>query len=144
MFGLLLERTNLLVAGAEPHLEVTSSHSHNYLLQIHAISLVLVSRSSVCCKFLNTIIVFPSRSYWHQSPSFRRILETSWLLSRLVDSLLFSWFTVSPHPLNSLTSKSDDSLTAQVWCDWLLGNNDTWYPVSSSEPFAQLAQLATR
>ena len=32
----------------------------------------------------------------------------------------------------------------KVWCDWLLGNNDTWYPVTSSEPFAQLAQLATR
>ena len=25
-----------------------------------------------------------------------------------------------------------------------MGNNDTWYPISSSEPFAQLAQLATR
>ena len=34
--------------------------------------------------------------------------------------------------------------TVQVWCDWLLGNNDTWYPLVSSEPFAQLAQLATR
>ena len=32
----------------------------------------------------------------------------------------------------------------KVWCDWLLGNNDTWYPLVSSEPFAQLAQLATR
>ena len=31
-----------------------------------------------------------------------------------------------------------------MWCDWLLGNNDTWYPLVSSEPFAQLAQLATR
>ena len=25
-----------------------------------------------------------------------------------------------------------------------MGNNDTWYPLVSSEPFAQLAQLATR
>jgi len=32
----------------------------------------------------------------------------------------------------------------KVWCDWLLGNNDTWYPLVSAEPFAQLAQLATR
>ena len=32
----------------------------------------------------------------------------------------------------------------KVWCDWLLGNNDTWWPVSTAEPFAQLAQLATR
>ena len=32
----------------------------------------------------------------------------------------------------------------QVWCDWLLGNNDKWYPLVSEEPFAQLAQLATR
>ena len=32
----------------------------------------------------------------------------------------------------------------KVWSDWLLGNNDTWYPLVSSEPFAQLAQLATR
>ena len=35
-------------------------------------------------------------------------------------------------------------MAVQVWCDWLLGNNDTWYPLVSSEPFAQLAQLATR
>ena len=32
----------------------------------------------------------------------------------------------------------------KVWCDWLIGNNDTWYPVVSAEPFSQLAQLATR
>ena len=32
----------------------------------------------------------------------------------------------------------------QVWCDWLVGNNDTWFPLVSAEPFAQLAQLATR
>jgi protein SMG6 len=32
----------------------------------------------------------------------------------------------------------------KVWCDWLIGNNDTWYPVVSAEPFSQIAQLATR
>merc|ERR1719154_298617 len=32
----------------------------------------------------------------------------------------------------------------KVWCDWLLGNNDTWYPLVAAEPFAQLAQRATR
>ena len=32
----------------------------------------------------------------------------------------------------------------KVMCDWLLGNSDTWQPLVSSEPFAQLAQLATR
>jgi len=32
----------------------------------------------------------------------------------------------------------------KVWCDWLVGNNDTWFPLVSAEPFAQLAQLATR
>jgi protein SMG6 len=31
----------------------------------------------------------------------------------------------------------------KVWCDWLLGNNDTWYPVVKEEPFTQLARLAT-
>ncbi len=31
----------------------------------------------------------------------------------------------------------------KVWCDWLLGNNDTWYPVVSDEAFVQFAQLAT-
>ena len=73
MFGLLLERCNLLVAGAEPHLEV--------------------------------------------------LLEPSTQLQEDLGNLL---------------------APVKVWCDWLLGNNDTWYPVSSSEPFAQLAQLATR
>lgn len=32
----------------------------------------------------------------------------------------------------------------KVWCDWLMGNNDSWCPVVSAEPFTQLAQLATR
>ncbi|XP_040571639.1 telomerase-binding protein EST1A [Lepeophtheirus salmonis] len=31
----------------------------------------------------------------------------------------------------------------KVWCDWMLGNNDTWYPVVSEDPFNQLAILAT-
>ena len=31
----------------------------------------------------------------------------------------------------------------KVWCDWLLGNNDTWYPVICDEPFNELAKLAT-
>ncbi len=31
----------------------------------------------------------------------------------------------------------------KVWCDWLIGNHDTWYPLSSEEPFSRLAQLAT-
>ena len=31
----------------------------------------------------------------------------------------------------------------KVWCDWLLGNNDTWYPVLCDEPFNELAKLAT-
>ena len=35
-------------------------------------------------------------------------------------------------------------LTAvKVWCDWLLGNNDTWYPIVCYEPFSELAKLAT-
>lgn len=47
------------------------------------------------------------------------------------------------------SSQLEEDLTSllapvKVWCDWLLGNNDTWYPLVSSEPFAQLAQLATR
>ena len=31
----------------------------------------------------------------------------------------------------------------KVWCDWLMGNNDTWYPVLCDEPFNELAKLAT-
>ena len=31
----------------------------------------------------------------------------------------------------------------KVWGDWLLGNNDTWYPIVSYEPFKELAKLAT-
>lgn len=31
----------------------------------------------------------------------------------------------------------------QVWCDWLIGNNGTWFPVVSDEPFSHLAALAT-
>ena len=31
----------------------------------------------------------------------------------------------------------------KVWCDWMLGNNDTWYPIVSEEPFTQFARLAT-
>ena len=31
----------------------------------------------------------------------------------------------------------------KVWCDWLMGNNDTWYPVICDEPFNELAKLAT-
>ena len=31
----------------------------------------------------------------------------------------------------------------KVWCDWLLGNNDTWFPIVSQEPFNELAKLAT-
>jgi hypothetical protein len=31
----------------------------------------------------------------------------------------------------------------KVWCDWLLGNNDTWYPVVGEEAFVQFAMLAT-
>ena len=31
----------------------------------------------------------------------------------------------------------------KVWCDWLLGNNDTWFPIVSHEPFTELAKLAT-
>jgi len=49
------------------------------------------------------------------------------------------------HPENQLDSDLASLLAPiKVWCDWLLGNNDTWYPLVSSEPFAQLAQLATR
>lgn len=32
----------------------------------------------------------------------------------------------------------------KVWCDWLLGNNETWYPIIvSEEPFHLFAKLAT-
>lgn len=31
----------------------------------------------------------------------------------------------------------------KVWCDWLLGNNDTWFPIVANEPFNELAKLAT-
>ena len=31
----------------------------------------------------------------------------------------------------------------KVWCDWLLGNNDTWFPIVCHEPFSELAKLAT-
>ena len=31
----------------------------------------------------------------------------------------------------------------KVSCDWLLGNNDTWYPIVRHEPFSELAKLAT-
>lgn len=31
----------------------------------------------------------------------------------------------------------------KVWCDWLLGNNDTWFPIVCHEPFNELAKLAT-
>ena len=31
----------------------------------------------------------------------------------------------------------------KVWCDWLLGNNDTWFPIVCYEPFGELAKLAT-
>ena len=89
------------------------------------------------------------------SPTYRSVLQTSAL------ELAGDMFAVLLERCNLLIAAGDpaDILEAQsprteeltpllaavkVWCDWLIGNNDTWYPVVSAEPFTQLAQLATR
>ena len=51
---------------------------------------------------------------------------------------------LAPIKVDQLCTTAVLHCCVQVWCDWLLGNNDTWFPLVSSEPFAQLAQLATR
>ena len=53
----------------------------------------------------------------------------------------------SPNNLPQTVFSEEDLPTllaaVKVWCDWLLGNNDTWFPVVSHEPFNELAKLAT-
>lgn len=50
--------------------------------------------------------------------------------------------------LESRTQRHEDLTpllaAVKVWCDWLMGNNDSWCPVVTAAPFTQLAQLATR
>merc|ERR1719167_1193448 len=95
------------------------------------------------------------RSGGSDSPSYRSGMQTKALeLAGDMFSLLFERCNLivaagTPADILRIESPYQEELTpllaaVKVWCDWLIGNNDTWYPVVSAEPFTQLAQLATR
>ena len=95
------------------------------------------------------------RSGGSDSPSYRSVMQTKALeLAGDMFSLLLERCNLivaagTPADILRIESPYQEELTpllaaVKVWCDWLIGNNDTWYPVVSAEPFTQLAQLATR
>jgi len=89
------------------------------------------------------------------SPTYRSVMQTKALeLAGDMFSVLLERCNIliaagDPKDIIEPQSQRQEELTpllaaVKVWCDWLIGNNDTWYPVVSAEPFTQLAQLATR
>ena len=89
------------------------------------------------------------------SPSYRSVMQTKALeLAGEMFSVLLERCNLliaggNPEDILDIQSTLQQEITpllaaVKVWCDWLIGNNDTWYPVVSAEPFTQLAQLATR
>ena len=90
-----------------------------------------------------------------ESPTYRSVMQTKALelagdmFSILLERCNLIVAAGTPEDILDPHSLRQEELTpllaaVKVWCDWLIGNNDTWYPVVSAEPFTQLAQLATR
>ena len=90
-----------------------------------------------------------------ECPTYRSVMQTKALeLSGDMFSILLERCNLlvaagTPEDILDPHSPRQEDLTPllaaiKVWCDWLIGNNDTWFPVVSAEPFTQLAQLATR
>ena len=80
-----------------------------------------------------------------QNYALQLAFEMFGILVECCNNLLLSFI---PPNNESQTIFNDDDLpnllsAVKVWCDWLLGNNDTWYPVICDEPFNELAKLAT-
>jgi len=91
-----------------------------------------------------------------ESPTYRSVMQTRALelagdmFAVLVErcNMLIAAMESPEAMLSTQFHRQEDLIpllaAVKVWCDWLIGNNDTWYPVVSAEPFTQLAQLATR
>ena len=91
-----------------------------------------------------------------ESPTYRSVMQTKALeLAGDMFAILLERANILIAALDPLELLDDSRAIRQedlaplfaaikVWCDWLMGNNDSWCPIVSAEPFTQLAQLATR
>jgi len=91
-----------------------------------------------------------------ESPTYRSVMQTKALeLAGDMFAILLERAPILLAALDPLELLDDSRAIRQedlaplfaaikVWCDWLMGNNDSWCPIVSAEPFTQLAQLATR
>lgn len=83
-----------------------------------------------------------------QNYALQLAFEMFGILVERCNTLMLSFIPTVELTSQSQTIFHDDDLpnllsAVKVWCDWLLGNNDTWYPVICDEPFNELAKLAT-
>ncbi|XP_059096811.1 telomerase-binding protein EST1A-like isoform X1 [Tigriopus californicus] len=119
------------------------------------VPLPLDSKRLVQIMSLNMFVIEQTKMKGGDSENYRSAMQVSAL------QLAFDMFGILVERSNNLlegfrpslneTSQCifpDDDLpnllsAIKVWCDWLLGNNDTWYPIVADEPFTHLAALAT-
>lgn len=104
---------------------------------------------------LNMYSIEKTKIAGSDSPTYRSVMQTKALelagdmFSILLERCNLLVAAGSPEDILEPHTTRQEELTpllaaVKVWCDWLIGNNDTWYPVVTAEPFTQLAQLATR
>lgn len=119
------------------------------------VPLPLDSKRLVQIMSLNMFVIEQTKMKGGDSENYRSAMQVSAL------QLAFDMFGILVARSNSLLEGFQPSLNEssqcifpdddlpnllsaiKVWCDWLLGNNDTWYPIVADEPFTHLATLAT-
>lgn len=110
------------------------------LVQIMALNMFIIehtkSKTSVSDQYVSVT----------QNYALQLAFEMFGILVERCNDLMLSF--IPSTEANNQSIFHDDDLpnllsAVKVWCDWLMGNNDTWFPVLCDEPFNELAKLAT-